>query len=150
MLGHHRKNHVNGRRRPQTLLSRLIFCGCCGGPYHPLGTSARTTTATTLLEQPHQSAGRTGKPGSQQSDSRDPLRLLIRSRSDAVMEDLPGAVHPIQEIPFRNSGSPTEKFRPVRASVKRLFRICLLLQKAEQTQHRNEGGFGGQVTSELR
>jgi len=31
------------------------------------------------------------------------------------------------------------------ASVKRLFRICLLLRKIEQTLHQNEGSFGGQV-----
>ncbi|MFZ5965373.1 hypothetical protein ACOXXX_20710, partial [Thalassococcus sp. BH17M4-6] len=31
------------------------------------------------------------------------------------------------------------------ASVKRLFRIRLLLQKVEQTLHHNEGSFGGQV-----
>lgn len=30
---HHRKNRLNGARRPRTLLSGLIFCGCCGGPY---------------------------------------------------------------------------------------------------------------------
>lgn len=30
---HHKKNLLNGRRRPQSLLSGLIFCGCCGGPY---------------------------------------------------------------------------------------------------------------------
>ncbi len=30
---HHKKNRLNGRRRPQSLLSGLIFCGCCGGPY---------------------------------------------------------------------------------------------------------------------
>ena len=30
---HHKKNSLNGRRRPQSLLSGLIFCGCCGGPY---------------------------------------------------------------------------------------------------------------------
>ncbi|MHA3913427.1 hypothetical protein, partial [Halovulum sp. GXIMD14793] len=30
-------------------------------------------------------------------------------------------------------------------SVKRLFRIRLLLQKVEQTLHQNEGSFGGQV-----
>lgn len=30
---HHQKNSLNGRRRPQSLLSGLIFCGCCGGPY---------------------------------------------------------------------------------------------------------------------
>ena len=33
------------------------------------------------------------------------------------------------------------------ASVKRLFRICLLLQKVEQTLHQSEGRFGGQVNS---
>ena len=30
---HHKKNLLNRRRRPQSLLSGLIFCGCCGGPY---------------------------------------------------------------------------------------------------------------------
>ncbi len=30
---HHRKNKLNGARRPRTLLSGLIFCGCCDGPY---------------------------------------------------------------------------------------------------------------------
>ncbi len=33
------------------------------------------------------------------------------------------------------------------ASVKRLFRICLLLRKVEQTLHQSEGDFGGQVTA---
>ena len=33
------------------------------------------------------------------------------------------------------------------ASVKRLFRICLLLQKVEQTLHQSEGSFGGKVNS---
>ena len=30
---HHRRNRLNVARRPRTLLSGLIFCGCCGGPY---------------------------------------------------------------------------------------------------------------------
>ncbi len=30
---HHRKNRLNGARRPKSLLSGLVFCGCCGGPY---------------------------------------------------------------------------------------------------------------------
>lgn len=30
---HHSKNKLNGARRPRSLLSGLIFCGCCGGPY---------------------------------------------------------------------------------------------------------------------
>ena len=30
---HHRKNSLNGARRPRSLLSGLITCGCCGGPY---------------------------------------------------------------------------------------------------------------------
>ncbi|WP_375551362.1 recombinase family protein [Rhodophyticola porphyridii] len=30
---HHKKNRLNGKRRPQSLLSGLIFCGYCGGPY---------------------------------------------------------------------------------------------------------------------
>ncbi|WP_266065334.1 recombinase family protein [Brucella intermedia] len=30
---HHIKNRLNGTRRPKSLLSGLVFCGCCGGPY---------------------------------------------------------------------------------------------------------------------
>lgn len=30
---HHRTNRLNGKRRPKSLLSGLIFCGCCQGPY---------------------------------------------------------------------------------------------------------------------
>ncbi len=30
---HHQKNRLNGARRPKSLLSGLVFCGCCGGPY---------------------------------------------------------------------------------------------------------------------
>jgi len=30
---HHKKNQLNGKRRPQSLLSGLVYCGCCGGPY---------------------------------------------------------------------------------------------------------------------
>ncbi|WP_336814451.1 recombinase family protein [Bosea sp. MMO-172] len=30
---HHRQNRLNGARRPKSLLSGLIACGCCGGPY---------------------------------------------------------------------------------------------------------------------
>ncbi|WP_265519334.1 recombinase family protein [Nitratireductor luteus] len=30
---HHKKNRLNGVRRPRSLLSGLIFCGVCGGPY---------------------------------------------------------------------------------------------------------------------
>ncbi|WP_246226277.1 zinc ribbon domain-containing protein [Chelativorans xinjiangense] len=30
---HHKANRLNGTRRPKSLLSGLIFCGCCGGPY---------------------------------------------------------------------------------------------------------------------
>ena len=30
---HHRQNRLNGARRPRSLLSGLITCGCCGGPY---------------------------------------------------------------------------------------------------------------------
>ena len=30
---HHRRNRLNVARRPRTLLSGLIFCGWCGGPY---------------------------------------------------------------------------------------------------------------------
>ncbi|WP_246710279.1 zinc ribbon domain-containing protein [Martelella soudanensis] len=27
------KNQLNGKRQPRSLLSGLVFCGCCGGPY---------------------------------------------------------------------------------------------------------------------
>ena len=37
MRKHHRKNKLNGARRPRTLLSGLIFCGCCDGPYSLCG-----------------------------------------------------------------------------------------------------------------
>ncbi|MFB9948929.1 recombinase family protein [Rhizobium puerariae] len=30
---HHTKNRLNGTRRPKSLLSGLIYCGGCGGPY---------------------------------------------------------------------------------------------------------------------
>ncbi|RDD69753.1 zinc ribbon domain-containing protein, partial [Paracoccus versutus] len=30
---HFRENRLNGTHRPKTLLSGLVFCGCCGGPY---------------------------------------------------------------------------------------------------------------------
>ena len=30
---YHKKNRLNGTHRPKTLLSGLVFCGCCGGPY---------------------------------------------------------------------------------------------------------------------
>lgn len=30
---HHRTNRLNVARRPRSLVSGLIFCGCCGGPY---------------------------------------------------------------------------------------------------------------------
>jgi site-specific DNA recombinase len=30
---HHAKNRLNSARRPRSLLSGLIFCGCCSGPY---------------------------------------------------------------------------------------------------------------------
>lgn len=30
---HHKKNRLNGTRRPKSLLSGLVFCGCCGWPY---------------------------------------------------------------------------------------------------------------------
>ncbi|MFC5422179.1 recombinase family protein [Bosea eneae] len=30
---HHRQNRLNGARRPKSLLSGLITCGCCEGPY---------------------------------------------------------------------------------------------------------------------
>jgi hypothetical protein len=29
---HHANNRLNGARRPRSLLSGLIFCGCCSGP----------------------------------------------------------------------------------------------------------------------
>ncbi|MFN3225838.1 MAG: recombinase family protein [Hyphomicrobiales bacterium] len=36
---HHRTNQLNGKRRPKSLLSGLIVCGCCGGPYSLRGAS---------------------------------------------------------------------------------------------------------------
>ena len=30
---HHNANRLTGARRPRSLLSGLIFCGCCGGPF---------------------------------------------------------------------------------------------------------------------
>ncbi|RJL07393.1 recombinase family protein [Paracoccus aestuarii] len=30
---HHRNNKLNTARRPKSLLSGLVFCGCCSGPY---------------------------------------------------------------------------------------------------------------------
>ncbi|MER2508255.1 MAG: recombinase family protein [Amaricoccus sp.] len=30
---HHARNRLSGTRRPRSLLSGLIFCGCCGGSY---------------------------------------------------------------------------------------------------------------------
>ncbi|MDH6234580.1 hypothetical protein M2281_005198 [Mesorhizobium soli] len=30
---HHRRNRLNGARRPKSRLSGLVVCGCCGGPY---------------------------------------------------------------------------------------------------------------------
>nr|WP_182591098.1 recombinase family protein [Agrobacterium sp. RC10-4-1] len=30
---HHKKNRLNSTRRPKSLLSGLVFCACCGGPY---------------------------------------------------------------------------------------------------------------------
>ena len=30
---HHARNRLSACRRPKSLLSGLIFCGCCGGPY---------------------------------------------------------------------------------------------------------------------
>lgn len=35
---HHKKNRLNGTHRPKTLLSGLIFCGCCGGPFSMRGS----------------------------------------------------------------------------------------------------------------
>jgi len=45
---HHRKNRLNGTHRPKTLLSGLIFCGCCGGPFSLRGSDrfACSTHAT--------------------------------------------------------------------------------------------------------
>jgi site-specific DNA recombinase len=36
-LQHHAKNRLNSARRPRSLLSGLIFCGCYGGHYSPRG-----------------------------------------------------------------------------------------------------------------
>src|SRR5690606_34905157 len=30
---HHTNNRLNSTRRPKSLLSGLVFCGSCGGPY---------------------------------------------------------------------------------------------------------------------
>ena len=30
---HHAKNRLRGAHRPKSLLSGLVYCGCCGGPY---------------------------------------------------------------------------------------------------------------------
>ena len=35
---HHKKNRLNGTHRPKTLLSGLVFCGCCGGPFSIRGS----------------------------------------------------------------------------------------------------------------
>ncbi|MFC3061564.1 recombinase family protein [Paenirhodobacter populi] len=45
---HHRQNRLNGTHRPKTLLSGLVFCGCCGGPYAIRGSDrfACSTHAT--------------------------------------------------------------------------------------------------------
>lgn len=45
---HHKKNRLNGTRRPKSLLSGLVFCGCCGAPTRfaaLIGSLARTTSA---------------------------------------------------------------------------------------------------------
>ncbi len=40
----HEKNRLNGARRPKSLRSKLVFCGCCDGPYSLRGAdrSARS------------------------------------------------------------------------------------------------------------
>ena len=48
---HHAKNRLNGVRRPKSLLSGLIFCGCCGGPYSLRGLDRFVCSA------PRRSAG---------------------------------------------------------------------------------------------
>jgi len=35
---HHKKNRLNGTHRPKTLLSGLVFCGRCGGPFSIRGS----------------------------------------------------------------------------------------------------------------
>ena len=35
---HFKRNRLNGTHRPKTLLSGLIFCGCCGGPFSIRGS----------------------------------------------------------------------------------------------------------------
>src|SRR5690606_29124357 len=35
---HHKKNRLNGTHRPKTLLSGLVFCGCCGGSFSIRGS----------------------------------------------------------------------------------------------------------------
>jgi site-specific DNA recombinase len=42
---HHASNRLNGARRPRSLLSGLIFCGFCGGPYSLRGADRFTCSA---------------------------------------------------------------------------------------------------------
>lgn len=42
---HHKKNRLNATRRPKSLLSGLVFCGCCGGTYS-LRSSSRFACST--------------------------------------------------------------------------------------------------------
>jgi site-specific DNA recombinase len=37
--GHHASNRLNTVRRPKSLLSGLIYCGCCGSPYSLRGSN---------------------------------------------------------------------------------------------------------------
>lgn len=64
----------------------------------------------------------------------DDLDVLDRKRSsDRIFGGIPASCSLI--IPM------------IWASVKRLFRIRLLIQKVEQTLHQSEEGFGGQVSA---
>jgi site-specific DNA recombinase len=42
---HHAHNRLNGVRRPKSLLSGLIFCGCCGGTYSLRGADRFSCSA---------------------------------------------------------------------------------------------------------
>lgn len=48
---HHKKNRLNGTHRPKTLLSGLVFCGCCGGPFSIRG-SDRFACSTHVTKVP--------------------------------------------------------------------------------------------------
>lgn len=62
---HHKKNRLNGTRRPKSLLSGLVFCGCCGAPTRfaaLIGSLARTTSARAPVQTAARSRVRNWKP----------------------------------------------------------------------------------------